>query len=82
MPPNHHRHQKRPADERPEIPRPDIPRAAYVQAYEAQLIYGQSDYAQKLFTIPTPGASDSQSGGRGALIKWEGEEEEEIWVDR
>jgi hypothetical protein len=48
-----------------------IPQLAYTQAYEAQLVYGQRQRADDLYA----------KGGRG-LMRWQGEDDEEIWADR
>lgn len=49
-----------------------IPQSAYIQAYEAQLIYGQKERAEELYS----------KGGQG-LMRWQGENEDtEIWADR
>lgn len=67
------RHHKRPhpAPGRTELSAPKpIPQSACVQAYEAQLVYGQVQRAEELYS----------KDGRG-LMRWQGEDEE-IWADR
>ncbi len=79
------RHHSRPTEsDRP----PQIPSSAYVTAYEAQLIYGRDDLADRITRrdrFAEGGDGESGSGpSRGALIRWEGEHDgtEEIWLDR
>jgi hypothetical protein len=48
-----------------------IPQSAYVQAYESQLVYGQRERAEDLYA----------KGGRG-LMRWQGEDDDDIWADR
>jgi hypothetical protein len=70
---NNARHHKRPhaTQDRVELSTPkSIPQSAYIQAYEAQLVYGQNDKAEELYS----------KGGRG-LMRWQGDGEE-VWADR
>jgi hypothetical protein len=70
---NSNRHKKRPypAHDRTEFSAgKTIPQSAYIQAYEAQLVYGQTERASELYS----------KDGRG-LMRWQGEDEE-VWADR
>ena len=62
---------------------PNIPPTAYVQAYEAQLVYGEAETAAELgnrYEASTAGPSSAVS--RGRLVRWEGEDGQEVWAER
>jgi len=58
-----------------------IPPSAYIQAYEAQLVYNQHETAKELATKAEYLPESSRNRGRG-LIRWQGDEEADIWADR
>lgn len=80
MPPQAWKH-KRPADHAGPQTEHSIPPAAYIQAYEAQLIYGQHETARELASRAEDLPESSRARGRG-LIKWQGDEDADIWADR
>jgi len=58
-----------------------IPPAAYIQAYEAQLVYDQTDLARELSTPVDDLPEVSRARGRG-LLRWQGDIDKNVWADR